>query len=741
MTLSKLKIMVLLICIVFTTILNASTSTNKKIAYKTVTILNKADIAYNSARFAVAVGYYETYLQNYSTYQPEILSKLADCYWQMREYDNAFRVYKNLYPKANKTQNKQIKYRIAELFARNDQYQQASEWLKEVTGYQLKAKLYIDKKALNSLKKDSLDWKIVFLNINTTYREFSPFIANNSLFFSSNKPLVHKSNAFGWDGENYAHLWELPVSDIDTTESKKINNNYLNKVQSQQDRNQIAGIYECGDTKSTISLNRSMLNGTKIKADLKPIGKTVKGLDNILFNAGAISIDKNNHFYFSANYAKADKKGVNRICIMEGISTPSGITNIKRLPFGDANEYSVMHPAINAEGTLLVLSSDKTNFKGGFDLYYSLRSNSNQPWDTLKAFGNNINSIGNEGFPSITPNGYLYFSSDNLPGLGGLDIFRIPIQDALKGKGEIEHISYPVNSSADDFGWMQQDSTGLKGFFTSDRLNNDDNIYSFTFNPVKSLIPPRKSFIEGFVLEKQSLKPIADATVFLYNSKEDTVYVAKTDKNGKYHLAVLTTSDVIIKAVDKKYISDCLSTNIVYEPHPKDTIQNAPRDLLLDKFKVGFKWKLSNIHYDFDKWNIRADAAPILDSVVMILNENPITIELGSHTDSRGSFKYNERLSQHRAESAVAYLIQHGIVTQRITAKGYGEYQLLNRCSDGIPCSDAEHQANRRTEVKVTGYTTPQKVSETINPDKFKDKSIINKNKLPTDFFEGCKLP
>ncbi len=726
---------------VSTSILYAGTSTNKKLPISSNTLLKKADIAYNTARFAVAVVYYETYMHNHSDDKPEILSKLADCYWQMREYDNAFRIYKSLYPNTSNSQNQQIKYRIAELYARYGLYQQASDWLKDVPGHQLKAKLYKNKNALNKMKKDSLEWKLVYLNINTPYREFSPFMANNSLFFSSNKPLTHKTKSFGWDGENYAHLWEIQLSNIDTTESKTIQNNHLTKSISRQKTNQLAGIYECGDTKSSISFNRSMQNETTINADLKPVGKTVNGLDNMLFNAGSISIDKNNHFYFSANYTKADKNGVNRICIMEGILSPSGITNIQRLTFGDANAYSVMHPAINSDGTLLVLSSDKTNGKGGYDLYYSLWNEMNQSWDTLKALGNNINTIGNEVFPSITPNGYLYFSSDNLPGLGGLDIFRIPIQDALNGKGEIEHLSYPVNSSADDFGWTQQDSVGLKGFFTSDRLNNDDNIYSFTYNPVKSVIPPRKSFFEGFVLEKQSLKLIAGATVFLYNIKEDTVYIAKTDKTGKYHLPVRTTSEVIIKAVDKKYISDCISTSIVFAPHPKDTIQNAPRDLLLDKFKVGFKWKLSNIHYDFDKWNIRADAAPILDSVVMILNENPITIELGSHTDSRGSFKYNERLSQHRAESAAAYLIQHGINTQRITAKGYGEYQLLNRCSDGVPCSDAEHQANRRTEVKVTGYTTPQKVSESINPDKFKDKSVINKNQLPTDFFEGCKLP
>ena len=727
------------ICMLTTGILNAQINTNKKAPIKYSILLKKADIAYQDSKFAIAADYYETYLQNPVNSRNIVLSKLADCYWQMREYDNARRIYTLISPNGNQGASQQDQHRIAELYARNGQYQQASEWLKGVAGYKLKADAYNEKKTLNKMKKDSLNWKLGFLNVNTAYREFSPFLSNNILFFSSNKPLLTKKKAYGWDAKNYARLWEIPLSNVDSVSLYQFTDNTLNKKLSKDKIKNLAGIYECGDTKPSSSAIRLLINKPTMNGDLNPAGAIVKGLEKIQLNAGAISIDKNNHFYFSANYANADKKGVNRICLMEGIYTTSGITTIQKLPFGDANTYSVMHPAINLDGTLLVCSSDKAGGKGGYDLYYSKRSDINQPWDTLKTFGNNLNTIGNEVFPSITPDGYLYFSSDLMPGLGGLDIYRILLHDAIAGRGEIEHLSYPVNSSADDFGWTQQDSTGVKGFFTSDRLNSDDNLYSYSYNQIKTLKRAKKSFIEGFVLEKQSLKPIMGATLFLYNIREDTVYVAKADKNGKYHFPVLTTSDIIIKAVDKKYINDCLSANIVYEPQPKDTIQKAPRDLLLDKFKVGFKWKLSNIHYDFNKWNIRADAMPILDSVIMILNENPITVELGSHTDSRGSFKYNERLSQHRAESAVAYLIQHGIDSKRITAKGYGEYQLLNRCSDGVPCSDEEHQTNRRTEVKVTGYTTPQKVSENIDPDKFKDGEKINKNLLPKDFFDGCK--
>ena len=127
-----------------------------------------------------------------------------------------------------------------------------------------------------------------------------------------------------------------------------------------------------------------------------------------------------------------------------------------------------MHPAVNSQGTILVFSSDKPGGKGGFDLYYAQRQDNSNPWGAIQLFRGSINTEGNEVFPGITPKGDLYFSSNALPGLGGLDIYRINLQDALAGKGEPEHLSYPVNSSADDFG-MTQDSTGLKGYFTSDR--------------------------------------------------------------------------------------------------------------------------------------------------------------------------------------------------------------------------------------------------------------------------------
>jgi len=711
-------------------------------------LLIKADIAYNDMKYAVAAEFYENCIQNPINSQPKILEKLADCYWQIKDYDNSLRIYMQIDPVVIKGIDKKNQIRISELYARKGQYELASKWLKGVNGYEAKATAFSEKETMNEMRRDSLDWRVKFLSINTSNREFSPFFKNNTLLFSSNKAQTSKEKAFGWDGNNYSHLWEIPVSKVDTIDVEKAKENLKKKPTNFRTDRDLAEIYECGDSKSKIDRLNLPLNKQYIPADKKPIGNIVEGLDKLGFNAGAISIDNNNHIYFSTNYTKPDKSGINRIHLMEGIYSSKGITKIKELFFGDANasSYSVMHPAINTDGTFLVCSSDKKGGKGGFDLYYTKRKSIELPWDTLRAFGNNINTVGNEVFPSITAKNNLFFSSDALPGLGGLDIYRIRMKEALSQDGEALQLNYPINSQADDFGWTESDDKGMKGFFTSDRLNNDDNLFSFRYNP-------KYSFFEGYVIEKESVNPIYGATVFMYSLKEDLVYVAKTNKNGKYRFPILSTGKLIIKAVDNKHLSDHLSSIINFDPQDMDTTYKAPRDLLLDKHKIGFAWSIRDTHYDFDKAEIRKDAMPILDSLVRltykysitidsliaVLKDKPITIEIGSHTDSRGSFEYNNELSEKRSKSVVAYLVKQGIDPSRISAKGYGEYQLLNKCADGVDCTNEEHQLNRRTEAKITGFTTPQIVIEYIDIDKFKNGDRIDKNLLPKGFFDESK--
>jgi outer membrane protein OmpA-like peptidoglycan-associated protein len=698
-------------------------------------LIKKADIAYKNLSFSVAANYYESYIEKkYDIQSDDVLAKLADCYWQMREYDNAFRIYNVLYQTPEKAPQAE-KHRIGELYARFGHYKQAAKWLNSLAGYQSKALVYNEKNKLESMKKDSLNWNLKFTNINTPYRDFSPYIVNDNLFFCSNKSLLEKKKAAGWDGNNYSHLWQIQISKIEGASTNQANNSQLRKDAKKFKTHSLADVYELADVKSKNTSTNYLTDKQYMAANPNVVGTVVKGLDKIHFNAGTISVDKKNQVYFSANYPKPDKDGVNRIRLETGIYTKDGISSITELPFGDPNSYSVMHPAVNAEGTVLVCSSDMPNGKGGFDLYYSTRSDSKQTWSELKPLSENVNTLGNEVFPSITSDGKLFFSSDATPGLGGLDIYKISLADAIKSNGKVEHVSYPVNSSADDFGWTQ-DSTGTKGFFTSDRFSNNDNIYSFDYKFIEQL---KKIFITGFVKEKDSLSPLKGATVFLYNVTEDSVLITKADINGKYEFLVNPNSKIIIKAIEKSYTYDCLSAVGNNNSQQKDTTINAPRDLVLGKFAVGLVWKLNNIRYDFDKANIRPDATPILDSLVRILKKYPVAVELGSHTDSRGSFAYNERLSQHRADSAVAYLIKKGIAPERITAKGYGEYKLTNKCTDDVKCSEAAHQANRRTEVKVTDLAASPDEPETIDPDKYKKGDVLNIKEFPKHFFNECE--
>ncbi|HET7733389.1 MAG TPA: OmpA family protein [Paludibacter sp.] len=696
--------------------------------------LKKADVAYQDYKFSIAADYYDSYLFE-ATYNTEVpLRKLADCYWQMRVYSEALRVYNILYPTdeaiAGASQNE--RYRIAELYARFGQYDKATKWLAWVNGYQSKAAAYKSFEKLDLMKEDSLNWEINFLNINTSYREFSPFLLGNTLFFTSNKLLPFSEVTFDWDGNNFTHLWKVPVSEIKNVPQLRLADS-ISTEELKQNSRKLAGVYALGDKPLQNNELRSTIKQYYAPANTNTIGSLVGGLDKRPSNVGPVAMDKYYHVYFSANYSKYTR-GVNRISLIEGIYSPiQGILKTHTLPFGDPRAYSVMHPAVNAEGTIIVFSSDKSGGKGGFDLYYALRTDNNSPWGKIQVFNGNINTEGNEVFPGITPKGDLYFSSNALPGLGGLDIYRINLQDALAGKGEPEHLSYPVNSSADDFG-MTQDSSGLKGYFTSDRLNNDDNIYSFSF-AVQAKIP--KFSVQGVVKDEISNKPIKNATIFLLGQKDNKVYVSKSDEKGKYSFVVSTLGDIIIKGIEKEHSDNCLLIKTAQVNGSSNNLVIAS-DLFLGRLKLGTKWRLGNILYDKNNFNIRPVDRPVLDSLLRILNQYPIKIEIGVHTDSRGTTAANDKDSQHSANSAIFYLIDHGIDPDRIVPKGYGERELINKCADGVPCSEAEHQANRRTEVKIIGFTIPVQ-NFNIDPGKFKAGERIDKAVFPAGFFDSCK--
>jgi outer membrane protein OmpA-like peptidoglycan-associated protein len=379
-------------------------------------------------------------------------------------------------------------------------------------------------------------------------------------------------------------------------------------------------------------------------------------------------------------------------------------------------------PSFSRDGKTLYFSSNRRGGKGGLDLYRAPMDNSGRFGKPVN-LGSSINTRGNEIFPYVSEDGKLFFSSDGHPSLGGLDIF---VATRSGEEIQIEHVGVPMNSAGDDFGLYLSDSN--QGYFSSNRVGGkgDDDIYFFqststeerwwsTETTITESAEPVK--VALYHLRTQILnsrnKPIANAKVGIKRNGEIQP-VQFTDAKGYLPVLDLNPSDQIsFNASKEKFLTKRSEFLMDGKEIPKQLLKKELTDTTFDHKitlgvaeigeELGAMFGVNPIYYDLDKATIRPDAAAELDKIVQVLQDNPeISIELGSHTDSRASASYNLKLSQRRAESAVKYIIDHGIESVRIKAKGYGETQLINGCTDGVDCNEEAHQENRRTEFKIT---------------------------------------
>ncbi|MPT35856.1 MAG: flagellar motor protein MotB, partial [Flavobacterium sp.] len=302
-----------------------------------------------------------------------------------------------------------------------------------------------------------------------------------------------------------------------------------------------------------------------------------------------------------------------------------------------------------------------------------------------------------ETFPFVSQKNELYFASDGHLGIGGLDIFKSKI--LANGYSVPENLGSPLNSPKDDFALII-DSQKQMGYFSSNRDGGQgsDDIYK-----VKEL--PCKQLLKGRITDKEKSLPLANAKVSLFDANRKSIDSLQTDSGGLYRFETIDCDKIYyIKAEKDGY--QTRETSVIIPAKTGETTLNIE----LEKKSVPIKsgndltkvLSLEIIYFDLDKWNIRPDAEVELQKVITVLKEHPtITLDIQSHTDSRQTHQYNKRLSDRRAKSTLEYMVKHGIDRNRLTAKGYGETQLVNRCSDGVPCSEAEHQQNRRSEFII----------------------------------------
>ena len=402
-----------------------------------------------------------------------------------------------------------------------------------------------------------------------------------------------------------------------------------------------------------------------------------------------------------------DNQGTNKLKLYRSYRNTQGDwTTPQDLPF-NSDEYSVAHPALNATEDTLYFTSDMPGGRGESDLY-KIAINGDGSFGTPENLGNRINTEGKETFPFVTASGDLYFSSNGHSGLGGLDIFVTKLEPVTKQDSLVVNIGKPVNGPDDDFAFAFDEVT-KRGYFSSNRPGGKggDDIYSFL--QTEDLRNFCEITIKGVVKDAQD-NIVPNAKVTIFDKDRKVIEVLLSDENGAYQsmkkMECSARYYVRIEKLDYGMAEMQLDT-----PDTTQTIDLSDYDELKltkneDPIQPGDdlaeKLALNIIYFGFDQYNIREESRIELDKIVEVMNQYPqMNIEVRSHTDSFGSKQYNAMLSEKRAKATADYIINQGISSDRITAKGFGEDQLLNNCSDGVRCSKEKHQKNRRSEFII----------------------------------------
>ncbi len=360
--------------------------------------------------------------------------------------------------------------------------------------------------------------------------------------------------------------------------------------------------------------------------------------------------------------------------------------------YNKADQYSVGHAALSPDDQILYFASDMPGGQGGTDIWYCERQ-ADGKWSAPVNCGPSINTADEEEFPTVGPDGTLYFSSTGWPGMGGFDMFR---STGSKSQWSTpQNMRYPYNSPGDDFYYTNYTDGGA--YFASNRSGGfgGDDIYAVSEIPIinRPLTPLTIPFV-GKVCP-----PLKGQCIYIYNRQRDMGWCFNGDPDRNIQLTLEKETDYVIRIHENGRRVDSIEFNT---RGMKDG-ETVFKDICVEKkLHTGDKFILQNLNYDYDKWNIRPDAALVLDSLADILRAHPsMRVRLVAYTDSRGSSAYNLQLSRRRAASAVQYLIAHGIDKNRISSAGRGDTNLLNRCKKGVKCTDAEHEVNRRTEVEI----------------------------------------
>jgi outer membrane protein OmpA-like peptidoglycan-associated protein len=705
-----------------------------------------ADKKFDNLEYSTASEMYEELSQSKHP-KLKYYVRAGECNMNAGDYRKAQMYYDKAYSSSGMSDRDLYNY--YQVLKYNSDYAKANEVFSKINDNSYKMiRDNMTKKKLNidELKKDSGNYTIKPLSINSDENDFGPYIVNNEMYFlSSRRNTWAKGQRYGWDNSYYLDVYKAYIDGDNVKNPEHV------------------------DEGMKTALHEGPLCFTK---------------------------DGNTQFITRNNIAhhKAKKGADNKVNLKIFIRKKEGEKWGDWTEFQyNSDDYSCGHPAVSSDGKKLYFVSDMPGTYGLTDVWSTELQNGQ--WSKPENLGPAVNSEGREMFPYLFEDEVLFYSSDGKIGLGGLDIFyTIPGGD---GFFDAQNLGYPLNSHLDDFGFYAK--TNSSGYFSSNRGNGKDDIYSFV-----SKRPIISSALNLIVKDKESKEPLANADVNVVDDDGKPVGQFKTDDKGELKISVLPGKSYKLKTskdgykevvnvvkddeiarlgnnkkeipLDKKIIGilaviadaenlapiENVTVTITNPYDKKDVLKFVTnkdgdfRHIYKDK-KVGddlsmivkmekegyvtktqgiditikkegyvllheylntkmYKIKvgadlgkmidIKPIYFDLGKFNVRPDAAIELNKVVQLMKENPnMTIELGSHTDCRGSAASNLSLSDKRAKASAAYIVSKGIDKSRIYGKGYGESKLINDCKcEGkvkSSCPEAAHAENRRTEFKI----------------------------------------
>lgn len=619
--------------------------------------LANADKKYDNYAYIDAIKTYEKVAEKGYKSAP-MFQKLGNAYYFNGELDKAVKWYAELFAMPDTTIEAPYYYRYAQSLRATGDNKKADQILEQfdkMSSNDSRAKLYKENtNYLEEIKANSGRYKIENAGINSQYSDYGSSIYNNKVVFTS----ARDTGSLGqrkhtWTDQHFTNLYS---ADLDE--------------------------------------NMSPSNPVKFNRQLK--SKFNEATPVFTKDGKTVYFTRNN--YINGKKGK-NENGITLVKLYKATLVDENWTNIQALPF-TSDSYSTAHPTLSPDEKTLYFASDMPGTLGMSDIF-KVKINEDGSFGTPINLGSSINTEGRETFPFVSQDNELYFASDGHPGVGGLDIFMAKINDN-GSLNKVQNIGMDANSPKDDFAYII-DSKSRRGFLSSNREGGQgyDDIYKFT--ETRRLICEQELY--GKITDLDSNMALANAKVTLFDNKMNILKTAEADQNGDYSFMVECSKMYTVRAEKEDYNTNEKQVTIPYE----NGKTNLPIALEKDQCKVtvgddlGKCFGIQNIYFDLDKSNIRTEAALDLEKILDVLNQYPnMKLDIRSHTDSRASFKYNEALSDRRAKSTINWLIQNGINPNRLTGKGYGETQLVNRCADGVKCTEEEHQMNRRSEFIIT---------------------------------------